>query len=151
MDEYLQLPGNITPRTRELASEIAAGLTTPYEIASAVTDYLRNNIEYTQSVETPPGNQERVDWFLFDYGKGFCNYYATAEVVLLRSLGIPARMSVGFAQGERETPPVPANLPPNVDPNFLRSEISETSTYIVREKDAHAWPGSFSRGWLGSF
>jgi hypothetical protein len=65
-----------------------------------------------------------LDWFLFDSKKGFCNYYASAEVVLLRSLGIPARMVVGFAQGEFSTPNI----------------------YVVREQDEHAWPEVFFPG-----
>jgi len=145
LDEYLQLPTNITSRTKDLAEYIAAGLSNPYDIANAVTDYLRNHIEYKQSISQPPPNQERLDWFLFDYKQGFCNYYASAEVILLRSLGIPARMAVGFAQGEREVPPIP-QLPPGVDQNIIREQISETSTYVVRYKDAHAWPEVFFPG-----
>src|SRR4030042_5971153 len=113
LDEYLQLPSNITPRTKELAEEIASGLTSPYEIAMAITEYLRNNIEYNLSISQPPSNQERIDWFLFDYKEGFCNYYASAEVILLRSLGIPARIAVGFAQGERQLPPL-EEVPPGI-------------------------------------
>ena len=145
LDEYLQLPTDITPRTLELAKKIEGGLSNPYDIANAVTDYLRNNIEYNQSISQPPPNQERIDWFLFDYKKGFCNYYASAEVILLRSLGIPARMAVGFAQGEREIPPIP-QLPPGVSRDIIREQISETSTYVVRQKDAHAWPEVFFPG-----
>jgi transglutaminase-like putative cysteine protease len=66
MDDYLQLPENITPRTMKLANEIATGFNNPYDITVAVTDYLRNNIEYTQVISQPPQNQERIDWFLFD-------------------------------------------------------------------------------------
>ena len=143
-DEYLQLPGSITPRTRQLAQSIAENLTTPYDITNAVTEYLRNNIEYTQSISQPPPNQERIDWFLFDYKKGFCNYYASAEVVLLRSLGIPARMAVGFAQGQRVVPTIP-QVPQGVGP-VNQEQISETSTYVVRQKDAHAWPEAFFPG-----
>jgi transglutaminase-like putative cysteine protease len=144
LDKYLQLPNELTPRTRELAKTIATGLSNPYDIANAVTDYLRNNIEYNQSISLPPPNQERIDWFLFDYKKGFCNYYASAEVILLRSLGIPARMAVGFAQGEREIPPI--QLPPGVGQDVTNEQISETSTYVVRQKDAHAWPEVFFPG-----
>jgi transglutaminase-like putative cysteine protease len=140
LDSYLQLPNNITPRTRELARSIANGLTNPYDIVSAVTDYLRTNIEYNQSISAPPPNQERIDWFLFDYKQGFCNYYASAEVILLRSLGIPARMAVGFAQGERQIPPI------EVGQNVPNEQLIETATYIVRQKDAHAWPEVFFPG-----
>ncbi len=146
LDEYLQLPSTITPRTRELAKTIAGNLTDPYDIANAITEWLRNNMTYDQSISLPPPNQERVDWFLFDYKRGFCNYYASAEVVLLRALGIPTRMAVGFAEGQREVPPIP-NVPPGLGP---AEQISETSTYVVRQKDAHAWPEVFfpNIGWV---
>jgi transglutaminase-like putative cysteine protease len=150
LDGYLQLPKDITPRTIELANEIAVGLNNPYDIASAVTEYLRSNIEYTQLITQPPPNQERIDWFLFDYRKGFCNYYASAEVILLRSLGIPARMAVGFAQGERQIPPIEEQFRPGEFPGTIIEQISETSTYVVRQKDAHAWPEVYfpGLGWV---
>jgi transglutaminase-like putative cysteine protease len=146
IDDYLQLPENITPRTRQLAQEITAGLDNPYDMANAVTEYLRNNIVYNQSISQPPPNQERIDWFLFDTKQGFCNYYASAEIILLRSLGIPARMAVGFAEGEREVPPIQRQLPGETNPDGSLPEISETSTYVVREKDAHAWPEVYFPG-----
>ena len=146
-DEYLQLSKNTTPRTIELAKEIAEGKNNPYDIAYAVTEYLRNNIEYTQTISQPPSNQERIDWFLFDTRKGFCNYYASAEVILLRSLGIPARMAVGFAQGERQTPPMEEQIPPGIKGSVVRELESEISTYVVRQKDAHAWPEVFFPGY----
>jgi transglutaminase-like putative cysteine protease len=149
LDEYLQLPTTITSRTRDLAKTIAGDLTDPYDIANAITEWLRNNINYDQTISQPPPNQERIDWFLFDYKKGFCNYYASAEVILLRSLGIPARMAVGFAEGEREVPPI--NIPPGVSSVNIPPElISEMSTYIVRQKDAHAWPEVYfpGMGWV---
>ncbi|MGQ9804372.1 MAG: DUF4129 domain-containing transglutaminase family protein [Anaerolineae bacterium] len=122
-DRYLQLPATITPRTRELALQIAAGKDTPYDIAVAVTEYLRANIRYTQTVPPVPRGREPLDWFLFDLRRGFCNYYASAEVVLLRSLGIPARLAVGFAPGKWEK-----------------------GRYLVRDKDAHAWPEVYFPG-----
>ncbi|MBK8034101.1 MAG: transglutaminase domain-containing protein [Chloroflexi bacterium] len=48
----------------------------------------------------PPANRDAVDWVLFDLRRGYCNYYASAMVVMLRTMGIPARMAAGFAQGE---------------------------------------------------
>lgn len=147
LDGYLQLPGDITPRTKKLAEEIASGLPTPYDKTNAITEYLRNNIEYNQSVSQPPPNQERIDWFLFDYKKGFCTYYASSEVILLRSLGIPARLAVGFAQGEQEVPAIQVQSPGGVNPEDTQNQISETSTYVVREKDAHAWPEVYFPGY----
>ncbi len=148
--QYLQLPENLTPRTRELAKSIAIGLGNPYDIAEAVTDYLRQNIVYDQSVSLPPPNQERIDWFLFDYKRGFCNYYASAEVLMLRSLGIPARLAVGYAQGEREVPPIQNQPTQAGEQSASEHQISETATYVVRQRDAHAWPEVFfpSFGWI---
>ncbi len=124
-DRYLQLPNNITPRTRNLATEIASGKENVYDIAEAITNYLRSNMEYSPTVPALPTDQELVDWFLFDLQQGFCNYYATAEVVMLRSLGIPARLAVGYAQGEIQ---------------------QNTDTYLVRQSDAHAWPEVYFPG-----
>jgi transglutaminase-like putative cysteine protease len=138
-DEYLQLPDNITPRTKDLAKNIAAGLNNPYDIADAVTQYLRTNIQYNLVISQPPAKQERIDWFLFDYKKGFCNYYATAEVVLLRSLGIPARMAVGFAQGQREEL-TSTQVTGGANSSIGQAQAANMSTYVVRQNAAHAWP-----------
>jgi transglutaminase-like putative cysteine protease len=127
-ERYLQLPETITDRTRALAEEIAAGHDNPYDIAFAVTNWLRSNITYADTIAAQPARQDAIDWFLFDLRQGFCNYYASAEVILLRSLGIPARFSVGYAQGEKL-----------VDPR-----------YYVRQRDAHAWPEVYfpDIGWV---
>jgi transglutaminase-like putative cysteine protease len=137
-DRYLQLPDSITPRTRQLAERITAELSTPYDKVLAVTEYLRNNIVYVEVIDDePPIDQDLVDWFLFDYKKGFCNYYSTAEVVLLRSLGIPSRWSIGYAQGDLIS-----------DPTLERE--NGRITYIVRQRDAHAWPEVYfpGVGWI---
>jgi transglutaminase-like putative cysteine protease len=128
-ERYLQLPDTITPRTRRLAEQITADLETPYQKAAAITQFLRENITYVDRLpETPPSDQEIVDWFLFDLRQGFCNYYSTAEIVLLRSIGIPARWSVGYAQGERQNDP------------------GDPILYRVRHRDAHAWPEVYFPG-----
>ncbi len=125
-DKYLQLPEGFSPRIRELAGEITRDLETPYDKATAVTNYLRNEIEYTNPLPEPlPEGVDPLEWVLFDLKQGFCNYYASAEVLMLRSLGIPARMAVGFAEGEFDT---------------------ETFRFTVRSRDAHAWPEVFFPG-----
>ena len=124
-ERYLQLPTSITPRTIQLAQTIAGDEETPYDKVLAVTNYLRDNIEYSQTVPPLPTDQELVDWFLFDLKSGFCNYYATAEVVLLRSLGIPARLAVGYAQGE---------------------PVEGSDAYLVLQRDSHAWPEVYFPG-----
>ncbi|MFH1523691.1 MAG: transglutaminase domain-containing protein [Chloroflexota bacterium] len=127
-DNFLQLPADLPEEVVNLASQITAGAETPYEQAAAITVYLRTNITYSATVESPPEDRDPLLWFLFDTKTGFCNYYATAEVILLRSLGIPAQMVVGFASGEYEAP----------------------DQYTVLQQDAHAWPEVYfpGSGWV---
>jgi transglutaminase-like putative cysteine protease len=127
-ERYLQLPPDLPPAIADLADEIAAGAETPYDKAMAITTYLRSEITYTIHVPPAPAGRDTLAWFLFDYKQGFCNYYATAEVVMLRSLGVPARLTVGFAEGEYESP----------------------GWYTVRQHDAHAWPEVYfpGLGWV---
>lgn len=124
-ERYLQLPEDFSPRIRALAAEVTAGQPTPYDQASAVTRYLRSELEYTNPLPAPPPeNADPLEWTLFESKQAFCNYYASAEVLMLRSLGIPARLAVGFAEGKFDAP----NL------------------YAVRSLDAHAWPEVYFPG-----
>lgn len=126
MEKYLQVPEGFSPRIRDLASQIAAPYENPFDKAAAVTNYLRQEIEYVGLVSLPEENVDPLEYMLFESKKGFCNYYATAEVLMLRSLGIPARLAVGYAQGE---------------PN------QQKSIYVVRERDLHAWPEVYFPGY----
>jgi transglutaminase-like putative cysteine protease len=125
---YLQLPDDLSPEIAALAKQVTAQAETAYDRAEAITAYLRDNITYASTVESPPEGRDPLEWFLLDARSGFCNYYATAEVILLRTLGIPARMAVGFTQGE----------------------LDEADTYVVRQRDAHAWPEVYfpGLGWV---
>jgi len=125
--KYLELPNNFSTRISELANEITSQAKTPYDKAVAITYYLRNNIKYASSIPKPPLNTDPLEWVIFDYKQGYCVYYASSEVLMLRSLGVPARMAVGYAQGERKD-----------------------NTYIVRRLNAHAWPEVYfpDIGWI---
>jgi transglutaminase-like putative cysteine protease len=145
---YLQLPDTVTPRTKELAAGIAEGSDNPYDIAQAITTYLRENLTYSDTVPAQPGNQDAVDWVLFDIQEAFCNYYATSEIVMLRSLGIPARLAVGYAQGERLSRSEPGQIP-TIGPgraNVPQEIGSKPDLYTVRHRDAHAWPEVYFSG-----
>jgi transglutaminase-like putative cysteine protease len=142
-ERYLQIPPEITPRMRQLAEQIASGAETPYDIVAAVTLYLRENLEYAETIPTPPQGQEPLDWVLFDYGAAFCNYYATSEIILLRSLGIPARLVVGYAQGQRQAVPGQNAPPPEAG---LDASSSAGGLYVIRSRDAHAWPEVYFPG-----
>jgi len=128
---YLQGAMNVSPRVRDLGVQIvsAAGAQTPYDKAKAIERWLRQNIQYSESIPTPPQGVDPMEWFLFDEKQGYCNYYATAMIVMLRSQGIPARMAAGFAQG-------------TWDP--------EQNAFMVRERDAHTWVEAYfpGYGWI---
>jgi transglutaminase-like putative cysteine protease len=121
--KYLQVPRDFSPRIQELAKEITAEARTPFEKTNAITRYLRDNITYSQTIPEPPRNKDSLEWVLFDYKQAYCVYYASAEVLMLRSVGIPARMAVGFTQGERNG-----------------------EKYVVRRLNSHAWPEVYFPG-----
>jgi transglutaminase-like putative cysteine protease len=125
---YLELGSEITKRTRDKALEITRGLTNNYDKAVAIEQWLKNSATYTLVLEDP-GDQEPVDFFLFDRKKGHCEYFASAFAILGRAAGIPVR---------------------NVN-GFLGGEWNEYQGYVaVRAGDAHSWdevyfPGA---GWV---
>lgn len=96
---YLQLPESIPGRVRTLAARLAQGAADPYHKAIRIQNYLRENYIYDLSVPTAPPGKDVVDYFLFDAPGGFCSHYATAMTVMLRSVGIPARVASGYAMG----------------------------------------------------
>ena len=114
---YLALPPGIPERVKSLAITLTASAVTPYDRAHAIEQYLRT-FPYTLDVPRPPSNQDVTDYFLFDLKKGYCDYYATAMVVLARAAGVPARLVTGYASGAYN----------------LNSE-----RFVVTEADAHSW------------
>jgi hypothetical protein len=97
---YLQLPNALPQRVRELAKRIVGDAVTPYDMAGRIQDYLRITYAYKLDVPPPPPGRDAVDYFLFEAPGGFCTYYASAMVVMLRADGVPARVATGFAMGE---------------------------------------------------
>jgi transglutaminase-like putative cysteine protease len=124
---YLQLP-NLDPRIAQLARQVTAVEDSNYKRAKALEHYLQSNFGYTLEL---PGMREAdpLARFLFDRKKGHCEYFASSMAMMLRTLGIPARVVNGFRGGEY---------------NDL------TSSYIIREKDAHSWVEAYfpEYGWV---
>ena len=116
-ERYLRLPTSVPERVHELAREITDGMTNPYDKAKAIETYLRN-YPYDLEISAPPEGQDVTDYFLFDLKKGYCDYYATAMVVLARASSIPARFVSGYSPGDYDAP---------------------NARYIVRELHAHSW------------
>ncbi len=121
--DNLRLPPT-NPRIPALAARIAGGASTDAGKARAVEDYLRRNFAYSTRLEAeePP---DPLAHFLFERREGHCEYFASAMVVMLRSLGIPSRLVTGFQGG---------------------SYNPTTGWYVVRASDAHAWVEAWIRG-----
>jgi transglutaminase-like putative cysteine protease len=115
---YLQLPASVTERVKALGQEIVSAHGNLYDRAVAIQDYLRRTIRYREDIEAPPEDRDAVDYLLFESREGYCNYYASAMVVLARAVDIPARLAVGYMGGELD---------------------EGTGRYLVRERDTHAW------------
>jgi hypothetical protein len=127
-ESYLALPEDLPERIGALAMELTADTETPYDKAVAIRAYLRE-YPYTLDLDAPPVDRDVVDYFLFDLKRGYCDYYATAMVVLARGAGVPARLAVGYATGEY---------------------APDNATYRVSIADAHAWPEVYfpEYGWI---
>ncbi len=125
---YLQLPPKLDPRIPELAKQITGRANNPYDKSLALEAYLRTHYGYTLDLTgTPP--PDPLAYFLFQKRAGHCEYFASAMTVMLRSVGIPARLVNGFLTGEYN----------DVGGDF-----------IVRASDAHSWVEVFfpTYGWL---
>ncbi len=146
-DRYLQLPIDMSPRVRELARQITFDLDNPYDMVAAITLYLRTYIRFSEVIPSDPvAGQDPLEWFLFDVREGYCTYYASAEVAMLRSLGVPARMAVGYAEGQREA----GEEIYMIGPRSTKVWSAGSQLYVVRHQDAHAWPEVYfpGLGWV---
>jgi len=97
---YTQLPASLPQRVRDLAARITQSQTTAYDQAVAVQDYLRKTYPYDLSVAQAAAGADVVDDFLFETRAGFCSHFASAMAVLLRAQGVPARVAVGYLNGD---------------------------------------------------
>ncbi len=126
---YLDYTELSTP-ARSLAQHAVEGHTgTEYDIVTALTSWLQANYRYSLEIGHVQPGVDAVDQFLFVDKKGYCEQFATAAALMLRSLGIPARLATGYSTG-------------TYDPVLNQS--------VVRERDAHAWVEVFfpNDGWV---
>ncbi len=94
---FLQLP-DIDPRIRQLADSLTEGLDNRYDRVVAIRDWLQG-FDYTRDLPAS-ASEATLEHFLFERQAGHCEYFSTAMVVLLRSLGIQARNVNGFLGGQ---------------------------------------------------
>ncbi|MBI1378287.1 MAG: DUF58 domain-containing protein [Frankiales bacterium] len=103
---WTQLDPTTTRRTVQLAQSVTAGLDDRVQQVQAVERWLRTHVRYQLDAPLPPEGQDAVDFLLFGSRAGFCEHFAAAEAILLRSLGIPARLATGYAAsaGHQDSP-----------------------------------------------
>ena len=112
----LQLPDHTGARLQQLARQWRSGATDREVVEKAMTHFHNEAFVYTLS--PPRLGTDPMDEFLFETRRGFCEHYAAAFVLLMRSAGIPARVVTGYQGGEYNT-------------------VGEY--WLVRQSDAHAW------------
>lgn len=123
-------PVTLTPYVAQEVRLATAGATTDFAKVLALQQYFRNAARFTYSTHADAprlDTDDALEWFLRN-GKGFCEQYASAMAAMVRSLGLPARVAVGFTHGTR----------------------SDSGAYVVTTSDAHAWPEVWfaATGWL---
>ncbi len=138
--DWLQLPPGYNPRTSQFAAQLRRRLADtvpptggasgaePMALVNAVLEHFRTG-GYQYTLSPPLLGRHSVDEFLFDTRQGYCEHYASAFVVLMRALDIPARVVTGYQGGE----------------------INPVDGFMtVRQSDAHAWSEVWlrERGWI---
>ncbi|MCU4718231.1 transglutaminase domain-containing protein [Halapricum hydrolyticum] len=96
---FLQVPDSTPDRVAQAAEAVAGDAETPYGTAVRIEGWLKNTKDYSLSIDRPSG--DIADSFLFEMEAGYCTYFATTMVVMLRTQGVPARLAVGYTPGER--------------------------------------------------
>jgi transglutaminase-like putative cysteine protease len=113
---YLELPDNYPAAARSAAAQVTAGAATPYEAAFRLQQWFRTEFSYSLDVQSGHGSNA-IESFLRSR-VGYCEQFAGTYASMMRSLGIPARVAVGFTPGTQQL----------------------QNSYIVLGKNAHAWP-----------
>ena len=121
--------GELSPEVIERASQVTAGATTAFDKAEALRRYFTdpvNGFSYSLSVPAGDSGDPLVDFL--NIKQGYCEQYASAMAIMLRAVDVPARVAIGFTQGEQQS----------------------DGSYLISSNDAHAWVEvQFDRaGWV---
>jgi transglutaminase-like putative cysteine protease len=124
---YTELPANFPASVARLAQQVTGGARTTYDRALALQEWFRTNFTYT--LDVPRGHDDNAMLrFLFQDRRGYCEQFAGSFAAMARTLGIPARVAVGFTPGE----------------------VQDDGLYHVTGRQAHAWPEVYvpNYGWV---
>ena len=118
IDPFLEVPASTTQRTIDLATSLRTPGESTYDTILAYEAWLGANTQYDLFAPVPPDGADAVDDFLFESQLGYCEQIATTLTIMLRSQGVPARLTTGYVPGERDR---------------------VSGVWNVRASDAHAW------------
>ena len=126
LEQYTQLPSSTSGEFRAVTANVTEGADAPYDVAVQVETYLERTKEYDTDIRRPNGNI--ANNFLLEMDAGYCTYFATTMVAMLRSEGVPARVATGYTPGE---------------------SVGENE-YLVRGLDSHVWVEVYfpDQGWV---
>ena len=125
---WTELPDDLDPRLEQIAQDWTADAASAYDKVLAIQRRFHSDgFTYSTDVDVAE-DADALLTFLTQTKTGFCQQYASAMAVLVRELGIPARVAVGYRAGT----------------------LQDDETYLVQSTDAHAWVEVFFEGygWL---
>jgi transglutaminase-like putative cysteine protease len=124
--DYLQTPEDTSSEFEEYTANVTADAETNYDKAVAIEQHLRSSKGYSLDVNQPSGNV--AEEFVFEMDEGYCVYFATSMVQMLRTEDVPARYATGYTTGQQ----------------------IDDGEYVVRGLDAHAWVEVYfpDHGWV---
>ncbi|PEA54922.1 protease [Bacillus pseudomycoides] len=126
MTKYTQLPESLPQRIKDLAVSLTNEKDNRYDKVLAIENYFTDNsfVYETINVMVPAKDQDYVDQFLFNTKSGYCNNFSTSMIILLRSVGIPARWVKGYTEG-------------TLDNTF--AGLESDNVYKIANNNAHSW------------
>nr|MDP9020052.1 transglutaminaseTgpA domain-containing protein [Actinomycetota bacterium] len=124
-EAYTALPPEFSTAVRQEAMRVVDGAATPYDQALRLQNHFRDGA-FAYDLSVPPGHGgDDLERFLFETRRGYCEQFAGAYAAMARSVGLPARVAVGFTPGEP----------------------GEDGRLHVRDLNAHSWPEVFLSGY----
>ncbi|WP_167629173.1 transglutaminase TgpA family protein [Listeria valentina] len=134
-ERYTQLPNGLPKRVKSLANRLTEKESNTYEKVKAIERYLSFSGKFrysTEDAEETKRGADYVDQFLFETKVGYCDNFSTSMIVMLRSLGIPARFAKGFTSGD------------------AAGKDGANTIYKVQNNNAHSWPEVYfpGTGWV---